>query len=192
MRRSKSTGEACNSNRLKSTSLAENSLAKVYSQTLKNTLSSCMNASLAKLNHEFCEQDFIDFPVWVTYYEPDDIDSLVEFGYDRQEVELLVAKIKNNDEYSFPLPYQAATAPFHYLYLSIEAITRGGNKLVGYVTGPCLGVFHCDKQYTFNTALRNWALQTASELSAALGERSVFPMQIKVIATGENREEDLY
>jgi len=151
-----------------------------------------MNAALAKLNHQFHEQDFIDFSVWATYYEPDDIDALVDFGYNRQEVERLVSLIKNNDEYSFPLPPQAATSPFNYLYLGVRATTRGGKRLVGYLTGPCFGVFYNGKSYQFNTALRALSLQAAKELSAALGERAVFPMQVEVMATGENKEEDLW
>ncbi|MDI4635824.1 hypothetical protein J7U46_22350 [Pelomonas sp. V22] len=151
-----------------------------------------MNADLVKLNHQFSEQDFIDFPVWATYYEPDDIDTLVEFGYDRQEIERLVALTKSNDEYSFPLPPQAATSPFHYLYIGVRATTRGGNSLVGFVTGPCFGVFHNGESYQFNASLRTQALQTATELSSALGEQAVFPMQVEVMATREHREEELW
>jgi len=151
-----------------------------------------MNTALAKLNHQFCEQDFIDFPVWATYYEPDDIDAFVDFGYNRQEVEQLVLRIRNNDEYSFPLPPLAATSPFNYLYLGVRATTRGGKSLVGYITGPCFGVFHSGKSYQFNSALHALALQAAKELSAALGEQAVFPMQVEVMATGERKEEDLW
>lgn len=151
-----------------------------------------MNADLVKLNHQFSEQDFVDFQVWATYYEPDDIDALVDFGYDRQEIERLVALTKNNDEYSFPLPAQAATSPFNYLYLSVRATTRGGNSLVGFVTGPCFGVFHNGESYQFNASLPAESLQTAKNISLALGEQAVFPMQVEVMATGEHREEDLW
>jgi hypothetical protein len=96
-----------------------------------------MRPFLAKLNHRFCEQDFLDSPVWATYHEPDEIETLVELGFDRKDIERVVALIQNNDEYSFPLPSQAAEAPFNYLYLGVRATTRGGNKLTGYLTGPC-------------------------------------------------------
>lgn len=151
-----------------------------------------MNANLAKLNHRFCEQDFIDYPVWATYYEPDDVDALVGFGYKAEEVDRLLASISGNDEYSFPLPPQAANSAFHYLLLGVRATTRGGHRLVGYLTGSCFGVFHNGKEYQFNAAVRARSLQTAKELSFALGEQAVFPMQMEVTATGEYREEDLW
>lgn len=147
---------------------------------------------LAKLNHEFSEQDFIDSPVWATYYEPDEIETLVELGFDRKDVEQLMPLSRNNDEYSFPLPPQAAEAPFNYLYLGVRATTRGGNRLIGYFTGSCFGVFHNGKSYQFNGALRTRALQAAAALATALGEESVFPMQVEVMATGERKEEDLW
>ncbi len=151
-----------------------------------------MRPFLAKLNHQFCEKDFLDSPVWATYYEPDEIETLVELGFDRKDIERVVAHIQNNDEYSFPLPSQAAEAPFNYLYLGVRATTRGGNKLTGYLTGPCFGVFHEGKAYQFNGALRTHALQAAAELAAALGEGNVFPMQVEVMATGQHKEEDLW
>jgi hypothetical protein len=151
-----------------------------------------MNVNLAKRNHQFCEQDFIEYPVWATYYEPDDVDALVGFGYEPQELARLLSAIAGNDEYSFPLPPQAANSPFHYLLLGVRATTRSGNRLVGYLTGSCFGVFHNGKEYQFNASARPRALQTAKELSLALGEQAVFPMQVEVMATGEYREEDLW
>jgi hypothetical protein len=146
----------------------------------------------AKLNHQFVEQDFIDAAVWATYYEPDDIDALVELGFDRQDVERVVLRTKNNDEYSFPLPVGAAASPFHYLYLSVRATTKGGIGLVGYLTGPCFGVFHAGKHYQFNTLLRERTARASAELAKALGEEAAFPMQIQVIATGERKELKLW
>ena len=151
-----------------------------------------MRALDAKLNHEFCAQDFLDFPVWVTYYEPDDIDVLVQWGYDRRELECVLALIRNNDEYSFPLPPQAAEAPVHYLYLGVGATTRGGHSLIGYFTGPCFGVFFEGKTYQFNRSLAEHASIAAVELAEALGEKAVFPMQVEIMATGERKEVDFY
>ena len=146
---------------------------------------------LAKRNHEFSEQDFVESPVWATYYEPDEIETLVELGFDRKDVEQLMPLSRDSDEYSFPLPSQAAEAPFKYLYLGVRATTRGGNRLIGYFTGPCFGVFYKGKTYQFNGSLRTRALQAAAALATALGEKNVFPMQIEIMATGERKEEDL-
>jgi hypothetical protein len=142
----------------------------------------------AKLNHQFVEQDFIDAAVWATYYEPDDIDTLVELGFDRQDVERVVLHTKNNDEHSFPLPAEAAASPFHYLYLSVCATTKGGTGLVGYLTGACFGVFYAGKHYQFNASLREHSARASAELAKALGEEVAFPMQVQVVATGERKE----
>lgn len=146
---------------------------------------------LPKLNHEFSEQDFLVSPVWATYYEPEEIELLVNFGFDREDVEKLMSLCRNNDEYSFPLPAEAAEAPFNYLYLGVRATTKEGNKLIGYFTGPCFGVFHNGKSYQFNLALPSRALQAATALAVALDEKSVFPMQVEVMATGECKEQNL-
>ena len=152
-----------------------------------------MRTFIVRLNHEFCEQDFAEAPVWATYYEPDEIDTLVGLGFDRKDIERAVSDLAHgNDEISFPLPIEAAEEPFHYLYLGVHATTRGGNHLAGFITGPCFAVFHDGKTYHFNAALRSRALEAAAELGKALDERNVFPMQVEVIATGERREEDLY
>ena len=116
---------------------------------------------------------------------------LVEFGFDREDVEKLMPLSRNNDEYSFPLPPAAAEAPFKYLYLGVRATTNGGSKLIGYFTGPYFGVFHNGKSYQFNRALQSHALQAATALAAALGEKNVFPMQVEVMATGQRKEQDL-
>jgi hypothetical protein len=146
----------------------------------------------AKLNHQFVEQDFIDAAVWATYYEPDDIDTLVELGFDRQAVERVVLQTKNNDEHSFPLPVEAAASPFHYLYLGVRATTKSGIGLVGYLAGSCFGVFHAGKHYQFNASLREHSARASAELAKALEEEVIFPMQIHVVATGERKEVQLW
>lgn len=147
---------------------------------------------LPKRNHAFSEQDFIESPVWVTYYEPDEIETLVELGFDRKEVEQLMPLSIDNDEYSFPIPALAAEAPFNYLYRGVRATTKGGNTLIGYFTGPCFGVFHNGKLYQFNGALRTRALEAAAALASALGELEVFPMKVEIMATSEQRVEEMF
>ena len=138
------------------------------------------------------ERDFVESSVWACYYEPDDIDTIAEFGFNRSEVQTAIQAIGYSDDYAFPLPPQAANVPLNYVYCSIRAETRGGNKLVGYVTGPCMAIYFQGKLYSFNSALRERSLATARELAAALGEQSVFPIQYEVVATSEQREADLW
>lgn len=138
-----------------------------------------------KPDHLLDEQDFIEHPVWATYYEPDDIASLGALGFDGDEVRKAIEGTGYSDEYSFPLPAEACDSPFHYLYLSVRATTHGGNQLVGFLTGACLGLFHAGEQYRFNPNLREGSLSNAVRLSQALGEERIFPVRLEVVATSE-------
>ena len=137
------------------------------------------------------EQDFVDYPMWATYYEPDDIATLGELGFDREEVRKAIEGTGYSDEYSFPLPAEAGDAPFHYVYLSVRATTQGGNQLVGFLTGACLGLFHAGVQYRFNPHLREGSSSSAATLSRALGEEGIFPVQLEVVATSTLRAFDI-
>ncbi|NML43996.1 hypothetical protein HHL11_09565 [Ramlibacter sp. G-1-2-2] len=138
------------------------------------------------------ERDFLEHAVWGCYYEPDDVDTLVELGFERSAVVDALEQIGYSDEYAFPLPPEATDAPLNYVYRSVRATTRGGNSLVGYVTGPCMAVFFRAKLYSFNPNLRNLSLETARELASALGEKAVFPMDLEVMATSAHQEADLW
>lgn len=145
-----------------------------------------------KLISELTERDFVEHEVWGSYYEPDDITTIASLGFEREAVHREIEATGFSEDYAFPLPRQAATAPLNYLYLSVRAETRGGFQLVGYKSGPAVAVFYGGKLFSFNALLHQQALKTASELGAALGETSVFPLQYQVVATSEVGEEDLY
>lgn len=138
------------------------------------------------------ERDFIESSVWACYYEPDDIDTIARFGFDRSEVQSALQATGYSDDYAFPLPSEAADAPLNYVQCSIRAETRGGRALVGYTSGPCIAVYFQGKLYSFNPGLRQPSLAAARELAAALGENAVFPIQYEVVATSEKKEADLW
>jgi hypothetical protein len=62
--------------------------------------------------------------------------------------------------------------------------TPGGAKLIGYVTGACVGAFHEGQLYQFNQALLERSLASAQKLAVALDESAVFPLRIEIVATG--------
>ena len=115
------------------------------------------------------ERDFVESSVWACYYEPDDVDTIAGYGFDRSEVLNAIRATGYSDDYVFPLPPEAASASLNYVHCSIRAKTRGGNELVGYVTGPCIAVYFQGRLYSFNSALRESSLATARELASALG-----------------------
>jgi hypothetical protein len=151
-----------------------------------------MRPFLIKPVASLTESDFIEYPVWACYYEPDDVETLVNLGFDKREVEQALEATGYSDDYAFPLPPEAVHAPLNYIHCSVRATTRGGNKLVGYVTGPCVAVYFQGKLYSFNSNLRERSLATARELANALGEKVVFPMQLEVVATSAREEADLW
>lgn len=134
------------------------------------------------------ERDFIEHPAWATYYEPDDVESLIELGFDAGEVRDAIAATGYSDQYSFALPAKASDVPFQYLYLSVRATTAGGRELVGFVTGACLGLFLKGKQFRFNRNLADLSAVEASKLAVALGDENIFPVQLEIVATSERRK----
>jgi hypothetical protein len=150
-----------------------------------------MNTFRVKPEHLLGEKDFIEHPVWATYYEPDDIETLESLGFDAGQVQAALEPLNLSDDYSFPLPVEAAGSPFHYLFLSVRAQTKGGNQLVGYITGACLAVFFQGNCYHFNPNLQARSLDNAFALAAALNESMVFPMKVEIVATSKTMECDL-
>jgi len=144
-----------------------------------------MRPFILKSGDSLNENDFIEHPAWATYYEPDDIETLIELGFDATEVRTAIAAKGYSDSYSFALPAKASDAPFHYLYLSIRATTVGGRKLVGYVTSACLGLFLNGESFEFNPRLADLSEANATRLAVALGDENVFPIQFEIVATSE-------
>jgi len=131
---------------------------------------------------ELSEIDFVEHPVWGCYYEPDEIDTLTEFGFDKQEIQLALRTVDYSDAYAFPLPIAAVGADFKYLYLSATFITPTGIRLVGYLTGPAIAVYYEGARYVFNHALPNYWQKTERELNMELTNGAVFPMECRVEA----------
>jgi hypothetical protein len=147
-----------------------------------------MQPFILKSDQLLNEQDFVDYPAWATYYEPDDIETLIELGFDSNEVRGAIASKGNSDEYSFALPAAASDAPFHYLYLSVRATTSRGRALNGFLTGACLGLFLNGVQYRFNRRLADLSAIEATKLAATLGDPDIFPAQLEVVATSQRIE----
>ena len=150
-----------------------------------------MAALALKPLHELTEQDFVLHPVWVAYYEPDELDDLQSLGIDREQAHRELSALEYPDRFVFPLPREAALMPFNYLHVRADLTTAGGTKLIGYVTGPCVGAFHNGEHYQFNRALRDRSEASSRRLASALRERAIFPLRIEIPATGKVSAFDL-
>lgn len=150
-----------------------------------------MRQFIFKPESQLTEQDFVDYPAWSDYYEPDDIQTLGKLGFDVEEVREAIAATGYSDDYVFALPVEGCSSPFHLLMLSLRAVTPSGVKLVGYSTYACLTVFHKGKSYSFNRNLRERAFVHASQLAQALSVVTIFPLSVRVVGTSEEYEYQL-
>nr|WP_298173716.1 hypothetical protein [uncultured Pseudomonas sp.] len=146
-----------------------------------------MNFVLKK-TAEITEADVITHPVWVTFYEPEEFELLEELGLELETVEAALASVGYSDEYAFPLPARAASLPFKYLYLSVQAKTPEGTELLGLRTHVSLSLFHKNKVYFFNKGLLSLSKEQATNLAAAIGENSIFPLNLFITALAKNEQ----
>jgi hypothetical protein len=144
-----------------------------------------MPTLLLKPVDELTEQDFVEHSVWVAYYEPDELDDLQRLGIDKELARLELGALSDPDRYVFPLPREAVVMPFNYLYVRADLTTAGGKKLIGYVTGPCVGVFHEGQEYLFNRGAYELSKAASRRLASALWEDVIFPLQIEIPVTGK-------
>ena len=138
---------------------------------------------LLKPDTSLTEQDFLDYPAWADYYEPDEIELLLRLGFDVNEVRIALEDAGPSGEYSFALPTEGCREPFKHLKLSVRVLTPGGTHLVGYRTSVCVAVFHRGKLYLFNRSLRSESIGHAQHLAGELGEASIFPLEVCEVAT---------
>lgn len=137
---------------------------------------------------EISESDLKQHSVWFTFYEPDELELLEELGIDVVEFQKELDTVEPIDEYWFPLPEEAVSMPFKYLYLSSNVRTSSGTELMGYRTRVSLSVLHKGKCYYFNKSAAALCKPQEKELSAALNESGIFPMSVKILANNKNEQ----
>lgn len=130
---------------------------------------------------DLVESDFVEYPFWVGYYEPDEMDWLVRLGFQRDEVQKAMQMVNFSDAYAFPLPSTAVGLEFNSLYVSSIFTTPAGRRLVGYVHGPAFGVYLEGRCHLFNPRLRDFWRDLERELRSALGTEA-FPLECVGVA----------
>lgn len=134
------------------------------------------------------ESDLQEHPVWVSYYEPDEIELLVQLGFDEVQVHKALSEIEFSDEYVFPVPSAGAKLPFNYLHLSAIVSIPDGRRLHGYRTSAALCVMHEGKSYHFNKALRSLSEEQEAELCSLLQTLTLFPASVYLPAVASTEE----
>ena len=79
-------------------------------------------------------RDFDAMPLWAGYYEPDDVNEIIRWGYSESEVRAALDRIGWEDDHYFPLPVEAVASDWMRgkLY-AVTATFPGGAQHTGYV-----------------------------------------------------------
>lgn len=137
---------------------------------------------------QLSEADFVAHAVWAAYSDPEEMELLESLGFSASQVMSAFAECTSEEDLVFPLPNEAASLPFRYLWLSATVTLPTGVVLTGYRTSPCLAVFCTGHAYLFNKALRSASLDNAISLAQAAGVNQVFPLKVQFLATGSHEE----
>ena len=89
---------------------------------------------------DLTRKSFKESLTWAQYYEPDDIDTLEELGFDRTNVSSELERVNWSDEYWFPVPEETKIGEFMFEYRKAIFQTSTGKALEGYVvnSGHCI------------------------------------------------------
>jgi len=134
--------------------------------------------------------DWLRHEIWSEWNNPEDMDGLVALGFDPDDVRSKLEAVKYSDEYAFPIPSDAAPGSLWFMDYSARVTTEAGSKLVGYYTGPALGVFAPGRKlpFIFNLNMFKECVAQGNELARMLSEPSIFPLSVEIVATGERME----
>lgn len=104
-----------------------------------------------ELNRKYFEESL----TWAQYYEPDDIDTLEELGFDRKVVSSQLESVGWSDEYWFAIPDKTKVGSFMFEHRKANFITKSGKNLSGYVvnSGHCVCLFGEKKEWGYKYQL---------------------------------------
>ena len=123
---------------------------------------------------------FEEHPVWVEYYEPEDINRMVLDGFNRHLVESELKKVGYSDDYIFPLVNYQNKSPHEFtLYKANVEINRNNYSAYLFVTEGCVSSFSIyvkDEWYPIN--INYFDKSDNKELSSILGGGSIFPIRV--------------
>ena len=100
----------------------------------------------------------LEWPVWGQYYQPGDIDSLAECGYDKDLVRSSIEATGWSDDYWFPVPDGTAVGKFTFEIRRAYFRHRKGNEFFGYVfnQGHAIGLFGHEDVWIINSNVLDW------------------------------------
>lgn len=129
-------------------------------------------------------EDFELSPLWGSYYEPDDVDEIVSWGFDEARVRAALAAAGWEDGACFPLPIEAAASDWmRGKFFAAQATTPGGTVLRGLIYG-------CDGNDRVEVALFAGGScyrlpYSAERLALIVGESCLYPLDVVNLVTGD-------
>ncbi|MCJ8313104.1 MAG: hypothetical protein HRU38_21845 [Saccharospirillaceae bacterium] len=126
---------------------------------------------------------------WAQYYEPSDIDTLVNLGYDRTDVTSQLKIIGWSDEYWFPVPNTTDIGSFMFEYRKAKFKTLSGKVLDGFLinSGHAITLFGNKKDWSVNVNLLNLLKKNIAEVKDDLGlnvKENLLPLEVQVSFKG--------
>ncbi|WP_213609391.1 hypothetical protein [Pseudoalteromonas sp.] len=133
------------------------------------------------LNRKYFEESL----TWAQYYEPEDIDTLEELGFDRKVVSAELEKIGWSDEYWFAVPEDTKIGSFMFEHRKADFITKSGKHLSGYVvnSGHCVCIFGAEREWDININLLDLLEEEIGELKDDVGlakSEELLPLEVRI------------
>ncbi len=137
------------------------------------------------MHEEFSRSNFEESQVWGSYYEPDDIDDIVEMGFSREEVTRELEKVNWSDSYCFPIAENTKIGSFMYEYRKAVFTTESGKVFSGYVVnrGHAIRLFGAKKEWRININLFDLIQVEMEELKVDLelnNAEELFPLNVRI------------
>ncbi|WP_153306628.1 UBA domain-containing protein [Desulfogranum japonicum] len=123
-------------------------------------------------------------PVWAQYYSPDDIDKLVEMGFDRDHIVNRLESVDYSDEYVFPVLKYDSCSPFQFSYYKSNFLIADIHEVTGYVlvtsySGVQAFCFRYNsEEYSLNQSSPEITEDEEALLKNILGVDSVYPIKV--------------
>ena len=126
---------------------------------------------------------------WGQYYEPDDINTLAECGYNREEVYEAIKAVNWSDDYWFPIPNSADAGLFQFEHRRASFKTPSGRAIDGYVCneGHAIGLFGSSEHWVINQSLMEMFDDERAQILEDLGlesDENLLPLHYDVCALG--------
>jgi len=143
-----------------------------------------------KLIDNVDKEALLEWPAWGQYDEPDDIESLVGLGYDRELVRSRIEATGWSDRYWFPIPEGAPPGMFRYEQRRAYFHNSKGRRFAGYVMdeGHAIGLFGKSREWLINVGLLSLFDAEKAGACADLGLESgedLLPLFYEVHGQGE-------